>query len=132
MASTQTWADASALLCDAVLEDTVSLYRVGPPVTSGIHVTRSLTPSALGIPGLVQTMSIPDARGGLGQSSYSIKVEPGTDLQVGMVVEVASCVQEPALVGAQLLVESVSRNGMALLIKGIAHAWQPVDLQGKP
>ena len=129
MTSTQTWADASDLLCGAVLEDTLNLYVPGETETVGFEAHRDLVPLANGIPGLVQTMALPSAEEGISQSTYSIKVEPATALQAGMVVEVDQCEREPSLTGKRLLVESVSENGLALLRKAIAHDWTSVDPQ---
>jgi len=131
MTLTQTLAEASANL-RYLLVDVLNLYTPGDTITNGdFTVTRGLSPVALGVPGLVQTVTLPNADGGISQSNYSIKVGPGVVLDPGMVVEVGQCEREPALTGRRFLVESVSQNGLALIRKAVASDFTAVDQQGK-
>ena len=124
-------ADAGKLL-SLVLVDKVQLYTVGPPVTTGIQVTRQLT--ALGEPvnGLVQTTTIlSNAAGSLTETTWSVKVAAEVPLQGGMAVQVLMCQQDPSLVGEYLLIDRVNQSGMNLIRKGVSGSFMTVDQQGK-
>lgn len=129
--STRTSAEAARLLEKSILLDSVQLLDVGQPVTVGANVTRSLTPAGDPIPGLVQT-SVPQ---GAVQSTttniYSVKVPQGTPWHAGQAVKVIACLMEPDLVGKVLLLDSVSRNGAALIRKGFASDATVVNQEGK-
>ncbi|AVJ51000.1 hypothetical protein FDJ44_gp09 [Microbacterium phage Pikmin] len=129
--STQTLAEASSLLDNAVLEDVINIYEVGDPVTVGIEVTRPLSPLAIGVAGLVQTTTLANAVESRTDNVYSIKVSRGTILEAGMVVEVDQCLQEPSLTGKKLLVDKVSQNGLAIIRKAVASDWTVVNQEGK-
>ena len=125
-------ADAGKLL-SLVLVDKVQLYTVGPPVTTGIQVTRQLT--ALGEPvnGLVQTTTslLANAVESLTETTWSVKVAAEVPLQGGMAVQVLVCQQDPSLVGEYLLIDRVNQSGMNLIRKGISASFMTVDQQGK-
>ena len=123
-------ADASKLL-SLVLVDKVQLYTVGPPVTTGIQVTRQLT--ALGEPvnGLVQTTLLANAVESLTETTWSVKVAAEVPLQGGMAVQVLMCQQDPSLVGEVLLIDRVNQSGMNLIRKGVSGSFMTVDQQGK-
>ena len=123
-------ADAGKLL-SLVLVDKVQLYTVGPPVTTGIQVTRQLT--ALGEPvnGLVQTTLLANAVESLTETTWSVKVAAEVPLQGGMAVQVLMCQQDPSLVGEYLLIDRVNQSGMNLIRKGVSGSFMAVDQQGK-
>jgi hypothetical protein len=128
--STQVLDQASANLA-SLLIDQLQIMDVGEPVTTGTTVTRSVTPAGQPVNGLVQTTSIASATDGRSVNSYSIKVARATPLVEGQAVKVLHCRQEPDLAGRVLLVDSVSRNGMALLRKGTAIDFISVNQEGK-
>ena len=104
-------ADASKLL-SLVLVDKVQLYTVGPPVTTGIQVTRQLTPLGEPVNGLVQTTTVLSNAGeSLTESTWSVKVDAEVPLQGGMAVQVLMCQQDPSLVGEVLLIDRVNQSG---------------------
>ena len=123
-------ADAGKLL-SLVLVDKVQIYTVGPPVTTGIQVTRQLT--ALGEPvnGLVQTTILANAVDSLTETTWSVKVAAEVPLQGGMAVQVLVCQQDPSLVGKYLLIDRVNQSGMNLIRKGVSGSFMTVDQQGK-
>ena len=123
-------ADAGKLL-SIVLVDKVQIYTVGPPVTTGIQVTRQLT--ALGEPvnGLVQTTILANAVDSLTETTWSVKVAAEVPLQGGMAVQVLMCHQDPSLVGEVLLIDRVNQSGMNIIRKGISASFMTVDQQGK-
>ena len=124
-------ADAGKLL-SLVLVDKVQLYTVGPPVTTGIQVTRQLTPLGDPVNGLVQTTTIlSNAAGSLTETTWSVKVAAEVPLQGGMAVQVLMCQQDPSLVGEVLLIDRVNQSGMNLIRKGVSGCFMAVDQQGK-
>lgn len=129
--STQTLTEAARLMAAAVLIDSIQVYNVGEPVTSGINVTRKLLPVGLPINGLVQTTTLENAIEGRTNSTYSIKVAQGTPLVAGQAVKVLFCRQEPDLAGRVLLIDKVSLNGAAMLRKAVASTFENVNQQGK-
>ena len=120
-------ADAGKLL-SLVLVDKVQLYTVGPPVTTGIQVTRQLTPLGESVNGLVQTTLLAKS---LTETTWSVKVAAEVPLQGGMAVQVLMCQQDPSLVGEYLLIDRVSQSGMNLIRKGVSGSFMTVDQQGK-
>ncbi|UVG34577.1 hypothetical protein SEA_CHEETO1_11 [Microbacterium phage Cheeto1] len=129
--STQTLAEASNLLGDAVLVDSVQLLLVGEPVTVGFEVTRETTPVGDPVRSLVQTTTLANAAESLVSNIYSIKFDALTVVDAGMAVEVLSCFREPDLVGKKLLIDKVSQNGLALIRKAVASDFHVVNQQGK-
>ena len=123
-------ADAGKLL-SIVLVDKVQLYTVGPPVTTGIQVTRQLTPLGEPVNGLVQTTLLANAVESLTETTWSVKVAAEVPLQGGMAVQVLMCQQDPSLVGEVLLIDRVNQSGMNIIRKGISASFMTVDQQGK-
>ena len=123
-------ADAGKLL-SLVLVDKVQLYTVGPPVTTGIQVTRQLTPLGGPVNGLVQTTLLANAVESLTETTWSVKVAAEVPLQGGMAVQVLMCQQDPSLVGEVLLIDRVNQSGMNLIRKGVSGCFMAVDQQGK-
>ena len=120
-------ADAGKLL-SLVLVDKVQLYTVGPPVTTGIQVTRQLTPLGEPVNGRVQTTLLAKS---LTETTWSVKVAAEVPLQGGMAVQVLMCQQDPSLVGEVLLIDRVNQSGMNIIRKGISASFMTVDQQGK-
>lgn len=129
--STQTLAEASRIMDAAVLTDVIDLYDAGDPVTVGFQVTKPLTLLANGIPALVQTTTLENAVESRTSSVYSVKVSQGTKIYAGQVVEVVTCIQEPDLVGKKLLLDKVSKNGLAIIRKAVASDFEVVNQEGK-
>ena len=123
-------ADAGKLL-SIVLVDKVQIYTVGPPVTTGIQVTRQLAPLGEPVNGLVQTTLLANAVESLTETTWSVKVAAEVPLQGGMAVQVLVCQQDPSLVGEYLLIDRVNQSGMNLIRKGISASFMAVDQQGK-
>ena len=123
-------ADAGKLL-SLVLVDKVQLYTVGPPVTTGIQVTRQIAPLGEPVNGLVQTTLLANAVESLTETTWSVKVAAEVPLQGGMAVQVLVCQQDPSLVGEYLLIDRVNQSGMNLIRKGISASFMAVDQQGK-
>lgn len=129
--STQTLDQASQLLQSAVLIDRLQVLDVGQPVTVEFEVTRSLTAVGEPVAGLVQSVTLENAVEGRVSQTYSLKVPQGTVLREGRALKVLQCRQEPDLVGMVLLVDTISRNGLAMIRKGTASIARVVDQQGK-
>lgn len=129
--STQTSREASKLLEQAILLDSVQLYDVGPPVTVGATVSRALSAVGAPIPGLVQTTSLANAVESRTENLYSVKVPQGTVISAGQAVKVIACLMEPDLVGKVLLLDKVSQNGAALIRKAVASDTTVVNQEGK-
>ena len=123
-------ADAGKLL-SLVLVDKVQLYTVGPPVTTGIQVTRQLAPLGEPVNGLVQTTILANAVESLTETTWSVKVAAEVPLRGGMAVQVLMCQQDPSLVGEVLLIDRVSQSGMNIIRKGVSGSFMAVDQQGK-
>lgn len=124
-------AAASNLMAANVLVDKINIYEVGDPITVGYEVIRPLDPHLMGYPALVQTTTLNNAAESAVENVYSIKVAQGVAIEAGMVVEVASCTQEPSLVGKKLLLDKVSQNGLAMIRKAVAHDYHVVNQEGK-
>lgn len=129
--STQTLDQAAQLLQSAVLIDRLQVLDVGEPVTVGFNVTRSLTTVGQPVAGLVQSVTLESVVEGRVNQAYSIKLPQGTVISEGQAVKVIECRQEPDLVGTVLLVDTISRNGLAMIRKGTATVARTVDQQGK-
>lgn len=129
--STQTLREAARLLQVNILLDRVQLLNVGEPVTVGHTVTRSLTPVGQPIAGVVQTSTPQGAVESTTESIYSVKVPQGTVISAGQAVRVEACLMEPELVGKVLLLDSVSKNGLAMIRKAFAKDFESVQQQGK-
>ena len=123
-------ADAGKLL-SLVLVDKVQLYTVGPPVTTGIQVTRQLTAIGEPVNGLVQTTLLANAVESLTETTWSVKVAAEVPLQGGMAVQVLMCQQDPSLVGEVLLIDRVNQSGMNIIRKSVSGSFMTVDQQGK-
>lgn len=123
-------ADAGKLL-SIVLVDKVQIYTVGPPVTTGIQVTRQLTPLGEPVNGLVQTTLLANAVESLTETTWSVKVAAEVPLRGGMAVQVLRCQQDRSLVGEYLLIDRVSQSGWNLIRKGVSGSFMAVDQQGK-
>ena len=123
-------ADAGRLL-SLVLVDKVQIYTVGPPITTGIQVTRQLAPLGEPVSGLVQTTILANAVESLTETTWSVKVAAEVPLRGGMAVQVLVCQQDPSLVGEYLLIDRVSQSGMNLIRKGVSGSFMAVDQQGK-
>ena len=123
-------ADAGKLL-SIILVDKVQIYTVGPPITTGIQVTRQLTPLGEPVNGLVQTTLLANAVESLTETTWSVKVAAEVPLRGGMAVQVLMCQQDPSLVGEYLLIDRVSQSGMNLIRKGVSGSFMAVDQQGK-
>lgn len=129
--STQTLTSASSLMSVALLVDSVDLYDVGEVETVGFTTQRPLTLVQAGVQALVQTTTLQNAVESQVANTYSIKVQQGTVIRAGQAVQVATCQQEPDLVGKKLLIDKVSQNGLALVRKAVASDFNVVDQQGK-
>ena len=129
--STQTLAESARQLAAAVLIDSIQVLLVGPPVTQGIAVTRSLTNVGTPVAGLVQTTTLANAVESRVDSVYSVKVARGTALAAGQAVRVITCLLDPTLVGKVLLLDKVSKNGLAMIRKAVASDFEVVNQEGK-
>ena len=129
--STQTWDEAARLQRENVLVDSVQVYNLGSPVTTGVHVSLSRSPVGEPIPALVQTTTLANAAESSTDSVYSVKVAQGTALSAGQAVKVLSCRMEPSLVGKTLLLDKVSQNGLEALRKAVASDFEVVNQEGK-
>lgn len=129
--STQTLDESARLLSAAVLLDRIQVLSVGDPVTVGTEVTRALDEVGAPIAGLVQTISLESAVDGRVTQVFSIKVPRGTALNPGQAIRVEACLMEPALVGKVILVDTMSKNGLAMLRKGYGSTFENVNQEGK-
>lgn len=127
---TQTLTDASKLM-EKLFIDEITLYATGEPVTVGANVNIPLTLLATGIPALVQETTLQNAVESRTEVTYAVKVSRDTVMLRGMVVRVDACHEDPSLVGTRLLLDKVSKNGMATLRKGVAAKWENVNQEGK-
>ena len=129
--STRTWNEASCFLQGAILVDSLQIFDVGEPVTTGVYVTRPKTPSGEPVAALVQTTILAKAVESVTDNVYSVKVADGTPLEAGQAVQVLSCAREPSLVGRVLLIDKISRNGLSIIRKGVASDFETVNQEGK-
>ncbi|QCW22280.1 hypothetical protein SEA_LUNA18_11 [Microbacterium phage Luna18] len=123
--------EAARLIEQNTLIDQLQILNVGEPVTAGATVTRSLTPVGEQVPGLVQSVTLENVVDGTVSQAYSIKVARFTSLRPGQAVRVVASRQEPSLTGQVLLVDTVSRNGAALLRKATGNIAKVVNTEGK-
>jgi len=130
MTSTLAWTNAAALLENALLCDIATIYTRDEPTTTGYDVAEQLSPVAVGVPCLVQTMTIQTATEGVTQNQWSVKVSGVTLLEAGHVVEITRCERLPELEGTQFLIESISHDGLNLIRKGVARKNTSLQLQG--
>lgn len=114
-----------------VLIDTMQILDVGQVTTEGFITRNTLTPVGGHIPGLVQSTVLQNAVESQTEGIYAIKVARGTAIHAGQAVWVVDCVQEPDLVGKILLLDKVSKNGLAMIRKAVATDFDAVDQQGK-
>lgn len=130
--STQTLDEAGRLMAQSVLIDSLQIFDVSDPITVGHDVTRALTPVGQPIAGLVQTISLESAVEGRVAQAYSIKVPRGTALEAGQAVRVLSTRSDLDLVGKTILIDTISKNGLAMLRKGTGIDFENVNQEGKP
>lgn len=126
---TQITPKASALMTDTLLVDRADAYKLQPPVVVGYASRRARELVSREIKCLVQATST-DVVDGLGDIAYSVKVPTGTGLSPGMLLVITQCTREPSLVGVELMVDSISEDGLSIIRKCIAHAYSTVDHQG--
>lgn len=129
MDMTQITPRASALMTDTLLVDRADAYRLQPPVVVGYASRRARELVSREIKCLVQATST-DVVDGLGDIAYSVKVPTGTGLSPGMLLVITQCTREPSLVGVELMVDSISEDGLSIIRKCIAHAYSTIDHQG--
>ena len=129
--STQTLTESARALERGVLLDSVQILNVGPPVTVGTEVIRELTPVDGPVAGLVQTTTLTNAVESRTDSVYSVKVPARTIIKAGQAVRVVSCLMEPDLVGKVLLLDKISKNGLAMIRKAVASDFETVNQEGK-
>lgn len=129
--TTQTLTDASSLIKQTLLVDTVDLYTLGETQTEGYRAYRKATLVEPDVAALVQTTVLANAAESQVDNVYSVKVPLSTEVAAGMVARVTSCQQEPSLVGKHLMIDKVSQNGLAMLRKCVAADFHNVDQQGK-
>lgn len=129
MDMTQITPRASALMTDTLLVDRADAYKLQPPVVVGYASRRARELVSREIKCLVQATST-DVVDGLGDIAYSVKVPTGTGLSPGMLLVITQCTREPSLVGVELMVDSISEDGLSIIRKCIAHSYTTVDHQG--
>lgn len=129
MDMTQITPRASALMTDTLLVDRADAYKLQPPAVVGYVSRRARELVSREIKCLVQATST-DVVDGLGDIAYSVKVPTGTGLSPGMLLVITQCTREPSLVGVELMVDSISEDGLSIIRKCIAHAYSTVDHQG--
>lgn len=129
MDMTQITPRASALMTDTLLVDRADAYKLQPPAVVGYASRRARELVSREIKCLVQATST-DVADGLGDIAYSVKVPTGTDLSPGMLLVITQCTREPSLVGVELMVDSISEDGLSIIRKCTAHSYTTVDHQG--
>lgn len=129
MDMTQITPRASALMTDTLLVDRADAYKLQPPVVVGYASRRARELVSREIKCLVQATST-DVVDGLSDIAYSVKVPTGTGLSPGMLLVITQCTREPSLVGVELMVDSISEDGLSIIRKCTAHAYSTVDHQG--
>ena len=129
--STQTLDEAGRQLAAAVLIDSLQIMDVSDPITVGINVTRTATPVGQPIQGLVQTITLESAVEGKVAQAYSVKVPRGTVLRAGQAVKVLNTRSDIDLVGKIILIDTISKNGLAMIRKGTGQDFENVNQEGK-
>jgi len=120
---------AAELLADNLLIDRVAVYRLQPATVTRYSSSRTRELVHSQVRSLVQATST-DVVEGLGDVTYSVKLPTATELQPGMLLVVTMCTREPSLVGMELMVDSISEDGLSIIRKCIAHSYTTVDHQG--
>lgn len=120
---------ASALMTDTLLVDRADAYKLQPPTVVGYASRRARELMSKELKCLVQATST-DVVEGLGDVTYSVKLPTATEVQPGMLLVVTMCTREPSLVGMELMVDSISEDGLSIIRKCIAHSYTTVDHQG--
>ena len=126
---TQITPKAAALLADTLLIDRVAVYRLQPATVTRYSSSRTRELVSSQVRSLVQATST-DVAEGLGDGTYSVKLPTTTEVQPGMLLVVTMCTREPSLVGMELMVDSISEDGLSIIRKCIAHSYTTVDHQG--
>mgnify|MGYP000004339661 FL=1 len=129
MDMTQITPKAAALLADTLLIDRVAVYRLQPATVTRYSSSRTRELVHSQVRSLVQATST-DVAEGLGDGTYSVKLPTTTEVQPGMLLVVIMCTREPSLVGMELMVDSISEDGLSIIRKCIAHSYTTVDHQG--
>lgn len=129
MDMTQITPKAAALLTDTLLIDRVAMYQLQPATVTRYSSSRTRELVHSQVRSLVQATST-DVVEGLGDVTYSVKLPTTTEVQSGMLLVVTMCTREPSLVGMELMVDSISEDGLSIIRKCIAHSYTTVDHQG--
>lgn len=129
MDMTQITPKAAALLTDTLLIDRVAMYQLQPATVTRYSSSRTRELVRSQVRSLVQATST-DVVEGLGDVTYSVKLPTTTEVQPGMLLVVTMCTREPSLVGMELMVDSISEDGLSIIRKCIAHSYTTVDHQG--
>jgi len=126
---TQITPRAAELLADTLLIDRVAMYQLQPATVTRYSSSRTRELVHSQVRSLVQATST-DVVEGLGDVTYSVKLPTTTEVQPGMLLVVTMCTREPSLVGMELMVDSISEDGLSIIRKCIAHSYTTVDHQG--
>lgn len=129
MDMTQITPRAAELLADTLLIDRVAVYQLQPATVTRYSSSRTRELVSPQVRSLVQATST-DVVEGLGDVTYSVKLPTTTEVQPGMLLLVTKCTREPSLVGMELMVDSISEDGLSIIRKCIAHSYTTVDHQG--
>lgn len=129
MDMTQITPRAAELLADTLLIDRVAMYQLQPATVTRYSSSRTRELVHSQVRSLVQATST-DVVEGLGDVTYSVKLPTTTEVQPGMLLVVTMCTREPSLVGMELMVDSISEDGLSIIRKCIAHSYTTVDHQG--
>lgn len=129
MDMTQITPRAAELLADTLLIDRVAMYQLQPATVTRYSSSRTRELVHSQVRSLVQATST-DVVEGLGDVAYSVKLPTTTEVQPGMLLVVTMCTREPSLVGMELMVDSISEDGLSIIRKCIAHSYTTVDHQG--
>lgn len=129
MDMTQITPKAAELLADTLLIDRVAMYQLQPATVTRYSSSRTRELVHSQVRSLVQATST-DVVEGLGDVTYSVKLPTTTEVQPGMLLVVTMCTREPSLVGMELMVDSISEDGLSIIRKCIAHSYTTVDHQG--
>lgn len=129
MDMTQITPRAAELLADTLLIDRVAVYQLQPATVTRYSSSRTRELVSPQVRSLVQATST-DVVEGLGDVTYSVKLPTTTEVQPGMLLVVTMCTREPSLVDMELMVDSISEDGLSIIRKCIAHSYTTVDHQG--